>query len=71
MTTGSDLGRIARGRHIAQIRAIMHLLRRAAPESEHQAFEDARLMLEDSAHHAFRDLTRPTDRPTDSTLNQQ
>ena len=49
----------------------MHLLRRAAPESEHQAFEDARLMLEDSAHHAFRDLTRPIDRLTDATNNQQ
>jgi hypothetical protein len=71
VTTGRDLERLARGRHIAQIRAVFNLLRRGAPESDHQALDDARLMLEDSAHHAFRDLTRQTDRPSTQTEHQE
>lgn len=71
MTTSHDAQRLVRGRHIAQIRAVMNLLSRGARDEDRQAITDARLMLEDSAHSAFRELdrlTRPHDRQTDSTL---
>ena len=69
MTTSPDAQRLVRGRHIAQIRAVMNLLSRGARDEDRQAITDARLMLEDSAHSAFRELDRLThDRQTDSTL---